>query len=116
MDINLKYADFMILDNEFITYVNAVIKNVFIKLVNFEYECLCKYVIIIIDTLAYKFNFSKSNINLFYQQLSQNNNQDIIAITYLLLPYIDDKNSYELFSEIKKLADITCKKKKKKNI
>jgi len=112
MDINLEYADFMILDNEFITYVNTVIKNVFIKLVNFEYECLCKYVIIIIDTLAYKFNFSKSNINLFYQQLSQNNNQDIIAITYLLLPYIDDKNSYELFSEIKKLADITCKKKK----
>ena len=34
---------------------------------------------------------------------------------YLLLPYIDDKNDFELFKQIFRLSDITCKKRENKD-
>ena len=35
----------------------------------------------------------------------------VISIMYLILPYINDANNYELYKQIVTLEDITCKKK-----
>jgi hypothetical protein len=69
------------------------------------------FTIILIDTIACKYNFTNKTINDFFIQICQNNNRDIISIMYLLLPYIEDKNDYELYKKIVKLEDITCLKK-----
>jgi len=93
-------------------HIKKVIKSIFIKLASLDLEVLQGFVIILIDTIACKFNIKPNTIELFFGQLSQNNDRDIISIMYLLLPYIDDKNNYELYKKITKLEDITCMKKK----
>jgi hypothetical protein len=93
-------------------HIKKVIKSIFIKLIQDELIILQKFVIMLIDIIACKYNFKKNTIDSFFGQISQNNNRDIISIMYLILPYIDDKNDFELYKKINKLEDITCMKKK----
>ena len=92
--------------------IDNVISNIFIKLMPGQLRVLQDLVIILIDTIACKYNFKENTIDNFFRQISQNENRDIISIMYLILPYIDDKNNYELYKKIQKLEDITCMKKK----
>ena len=94
-----------------IEHINNVISRIFKKLIKAELNGLQKFTVLLIDTLACKFNYNKTNIGQFIEQITQNNNRDIISIMYLLLPYIDDRNDFELFKQIYKLQDITSKKK-----
>lgn len=100
-----------IISLDFQEYIKKVIKNIFTNLIAGHLELIQRYTILLIDTIAYKFNYNNTNINNFHEQLIQNNNRDIISIMYLLLPYIDDKDNFELFKQINILSDITCKKK-----
>jgi len=93
-------------------HIKKVVNSIFIKLIPDQLDILQKFVIILIDVIACKYNFNKKTIDDFFGQLSQNKNRDIISIIYLILPYIDDKNEYEFYKKIVKLEDITCMKKK----
>ena len=96
-------------------HIKNVIKNIFIKLISEQLNILQEFIIILIDVIACKYNFTSETINSFFKQISQNENRDIISIMYLILPYIDDKNSFELYKKIEKLEDITCMKKNTNN-
>ena len=85
-------------------HIKKVINTIFIKLIPEQLVVLQQFVIILIDIIACKYNFNKKTIDGFFGQLSQNNNRDIISIMYLILPYIDDKNQFELYKKIVKLA------------
>jgi hypothetical protein len=95
-------------------YIKTVIDKLFPNLNVIECGVLTELIHIIVDTLMYKLNLS-DNINKFISQLTENDNRDMIGIIYLILPYIDDKNDYELFKKIKRLEDITCLKTNDKN-
>jgi hypothetical protein len=92
-------------------HIKNVISNIFIKLIPNDLDQISRFTILLIDTIACKYNFTKENIDKFFGQISQNSNRDIISIMYLLLPYIDDKDDFKLYKKITKLEDITCMKK-----
>jgi len=100
-----------LLNTEHVEYIKLVIKNIFINLIDYELDAIQIFTITIIDILACKFNYSKKTINEFFIQITLNRNSDIISIMYLILPYIDDRNNFELYKQIYRLKDITCKKK-----
>ena len=100
-----------LLNTEHVEYIKLVIKNIFINLIENELYVIQIFTITIIDILACKFNYSKKTINEFFIQITLNRNSDIISIMYLILPYIDDRNNFELYKQIYRLKDITCKKK-----
>jgi hypothetical protein len=106
------YNNLSLLTQNMEAHIKKVIKSIFIKLTSSDLDILQEFVIILIDIIACKFNIKPNTIELFFGQLSQNNNRDIISIMYLLLLYIDDKNNFELYKKITKLEDITCMKKK----
>jgi len=95
------------------THIDGVIDSIFIKLVTGHKKYIKLFTIYLIDCIGCKLGFTKSTINDFFRQLSQNQSRDIISIMYLLLPYIDDADNYQLYKLIVKLEDITCKKKSK---
>ena len=91
-------------------HIDGVIDSIFIKLITGHKKYIKLFTIYLIDCIGCKLGFTKSTINDFFRQLSQNQSRDIISIMYLLLPYIDDRDNYELYKLIVKLEDITCKK------
>jgi len=91
-------------------YIENVVSKIFINLIQDDLKLISRFTILLIDIIGCKYNFKKENIDYFFGQISQNSDRDIISIMYLLLPYIDDKNSFELYKKITKLEDITCMK------
>jgi hypothetical protein len=92
------------------SHIEEVIDSIFIKMVSGHKIYIKIFTTYLIDCIGCKLGFTKSTINNFFRQISQNQSRDIISIMYLLLPYIDDANSYHLYKSIVKLEDITCKK------
>jgi hypothetical protein len=63
-----------------------------------------------INYICIRFAIRPNNYELFWNQLVQNNNRDILAIFNMLLPYIDDKEgSYIKHNQIYNLSDISLK-------
>lgn len=89
---------------------NIVIKylpNMFIN----EQKKISAYTTIILIFLSYKQNIELDD---FINQIIMNNNRNIISIINMLLPYIDDKNNYEIHKSIKSITDLIENKKKTK--
>ena len=99
---------FLTSDNKL--YINKIIKTILENLNNTE----CLLVLdVYYDLLNYIYDkLLISDANSFFEQLKRNNNREIIAVLYLLFPYIDDSNNYEKFKLISKLSDITLLKNK----
>ena len=121
-------------------YINKLIKKILINLLDYEFNIiiylLCNLIDYIYIRFKFKFNIEEKknediikkddvehNINdnswdeyddtcktILWNKLINEKNKDLISIFYLLLPYIDDKNNFELFKEINKLSDISIKK------
>ncbi len=100
-----------LLTEEMDNHIDKIIDSIFTRLVSGHKDAIKKFTKILIDTIGCKLNFTPRTANQFFQQISQNSSRDIISIMYLILPYINDANSYELYKQIVKLEDITCKKK-----
>ena len=85
-------------------YIEETILYILPNLNNSEQTILKEYVYNICVLIFYKFDID--NVEKYIEKLRENNNRDIIATLFMLLPYIDDKNKYELFKKITKLNDI----------
>ena len=92
-------------------YINNLIRNkILINLVRKEYNDLIEYLYLIIEYITIRFEINKIDYNIFWHQLTQNNNRDLIAFFNLLLPFIDDKEgTFELHKQIYNLSDISTK-------
>ena len=90
-------------------YISSFLKKkLFIHLNNSEFNGIIYFLINIIDYIIIKFNIN--NFNDFWLSLIDNNNSNIIALLYLLIPYINDENNFKLFNKIINLSDISIKK------
>jgi len=105
-----EYKNYL-LTEEMDKHIDKIIDSIFTRLVSGHKDKIKIFTRILIDTIGCKLNFTKKSASGFFQQLSQNGSRDIISIMYLILPYINDANNYELYKQIVKLEDITCKKK-----
>lgn len=99
-----------LLTEEMENHIDKIINSIFTRLVPGHKNYIKLFTKILIDTIACKLNFTPSTVDGFFQQLTQNKSRDIISIMYLMLPYINDANNYELYKQIVTLEDITCKK------
>jgi hypothetical protein len=100
---------------KFEEYIENVLKTILQRLNSKELKILTNYVYNIIQIIYIKFNIEQKYVNLYINKLKENNNRDIIAITFMLLPYVDDKNDFELFKKISQFNDIYVKQKDNKN-
>jgi hypothetical protein len=90
-------------------YINEALKNILPNLISNELSLIINYTFNICNIIRYKFGIT--NIDKYIEKLIENDYRDIIAIIFMLLPYIDDKNNFELFKKINKLNDIYILKK-----
>ena len=100
-----------LLDKNFEKIIEDVIDSIFPNLEIGDLKEVKFYTVLLIQIMAFKFNFNEETIGSYQTVLTQNNNQHIYSIINLLLPYIDDKNNFELHKQIYNLSDITMKKK-----
>lgn len=92
------------IDNVFENNIRIVVNDIYTNLQGDQKDILQKYLVDIIDFVATKFNFSKNNKYVFYNQLTQNDNEDIKSFLNMLLPFVDDTRKNK--REIKNLNDI----------
>lgn len=103
----------MFLDDDKKKYISQLIKKTILTNLN-EYDCdfLLDHLFKLINFVYNR--FSINNMIDFWNQLTDNNNKDIIALFNLLLPYINDnEGSYTLHKQIRLLSDISMKKNSK---
>jgi hypothetical protein len=100
---------FLTTDNKL--YIGIVIKSILSNLNNTEYDDLLNIYFDLVNFIHDKLLIRDSAK--FFEQLKRNKNREIIAILYLLFPYIDDSNNYEKYKLIKNLSDITLLKSNK---
>ena len=74
----------------------------------YEKNLIKKMMISLLTLIYFKFHF-ESEVQ-FINQLSNNNNQDIRMILFLLLPYIEDDNNFQIHKSIKNLKDLSISK------
>lgn len=101
--INMNNNNYFAIDS-FKIMVHDTIKDVFPKLNENDVDYLNNVTIQLIENIARKNNFEPTNF--FYKQFKQNNKRDIKAIILLLLPFVDDKNNYQLYKKIKDLNQL----------
>ena len=90
-------------------YINNIVIKYLPNMVLNEQKKISAYTTIILIFISYKQNIE---IDDFIDQIIMNNNRNIISIINMLLPYIDDKNDYEIHKNIKSITDLIEKKKK----
>lgn len=102
----------MIVTNEFKTYIyNFIRKNILSNLDLDEFNQIINLFYDLINFVAVRFNIDPNDSGKFSDQLKQNNNQDLLALFNLLLPYINDNGgTYDLHKKIYNLKDISIKK------
>ena len=103
--------EYYFIDRYFESHIRDVINNLFIKLNSYDKDILIKYVLGLIDLIAYQFNFNMEKKELYYSQFKQNNNRDIIGVINLILPFIDDSDGYALQKELESFNDLYIAKK-----
>jgi hypothetical protein len=106
MEINLRMLseedDFT---DQFKLYIYRDIDTIF-PLLNKTEKDLIKRMMISLLVLIYKrFNFEIEQT--FYIQLSDNNNQDIRMILFLLFPYMNDNDNFKIHKRIQYLKDLS---------
>jgi len=97
------------IDNDLLRHIkNVIYYDLFVNLIEEEKDELIKYVKKLIWIMYKKFNIEYDN---FKAQMILNNNQDIISLILLLLPYIDTKEDFINFKKLRELNDIITLKK-----
>jgi len=113
----------LFLDDKYKNHINKVIQNIYPSLNSIDLNFLQEKTHDLINYIHLKFiikTYANQDIiyqtsNKFFEQLCRKNNREIIAICNLLLPFIDDKNSYEKHKLIKSFKDISNLVDKKEN-
>ena len=96
--------------NEFKLYIR---NNILTSLNQNEFDELMNYLMITINYIINKIVINNFNLDIFINQLKQNNYRDLIAIFNLLLPLINDDNgSYIYHKMIYNISDISTLKNK----
>jgi hypothetical protein len=103
------------LSNTFSSIIAQTVNNMFPVLIGKDKEYLINAMCETILVIGYKFNFIPSYGNEFYNQLVQNDYQDIKALIILLLPFIDDDAENTKKSSLVSFDDLYTKKKEMKN-
>lgn len=92
-------------------YIQNIIKDRLLSNLNTtEFDQLIEIYFKLLEDIYIKLLIDAKEDELFFDQLKRNKDRDIIAILFLLLPYINDSNNYEKFKMIRELSDITTKK------
>lgn len=93
-------------------YISNLIRNKILPNLNkYEFDILMERLVLLIEYISIRFAIEPFKYDLFWHQLTQNDNRDIIALFNLLLPYIDDvEGSFSLHHKIYSLSDISTKK------
>lgn len=92
---NLSNKQYIFINDNFKSYIINSIKNVFPKLNGEDtnvLQLLLEYLIEYI-TVKYFYLYDEKPKKYMYDQWTQNNNRDIIALLLALLPFINDKNN-----------------------
>jgi hypothetical protein len=92
--------------DEFSNYIGDVLKKLFINLNIKDLNLIQTLVCFVINIIGIKFGFRKRKRENLIKQFKQNNNRDIYAVVNIILPYIDDKNNFELFKELKSFQQL----------
>lgn len=95
-----------------INLINKVIRDILPNLNESDLKWIQTKVAGVIQALYASFHLTAAD----FHQFTQNNNRDIVAVLNFLLPYIDDKDGFELHSRIKSFEDIGSLKQKITNI
>ena len=96
--------------NEFKLYIR---NNILTSLNQNEFDELMNYLMTTINYIINKIVINNFNLDIFINQLKQNNYRDLIAIFNLLLPLINDDNgSYIYHKMIYNISDISTLKNK----
>ena len=101
------YMENTIFTESFISYIYLDFDYIFPLLNLNEKNIIKKMMLSILKLIYYKFHF-ESEVQ-FYNQLSKNNNQDIRMILFLLFPFIDDKNNFQIHKSIINLKDLSVR-------
>jgi hypothetical protein len=96
--------------DSFINNIHRDIDYIFPVLNIYEKNLIKKMMISLLTLIYFKFHF-ESELQ-FNNQLSNNNNQDIRMILFLLLPYIEDDNNFQIHKSILNLKDLSISKNK----
>lgn len=97
------------------TYIEDLIRtNVLTSLIKSEFDVVIDGFKVLVNYLANKLSFDKTNVSDYITLLKENNNRHIYSLFKMLFPHIDDTNNFALFKEITQLSDISCKKKPQK--
>jgi len=102
----------MFLEDKHKKYIDNVIQNVYSSLNQIDLKFLQEKTHNLIDHIHTKFLIKIIDNDKFFEQLKRNKNREIIAVTNLLLPFIDDKNLYKKNKLITKFEDISDLEKK----
>jgi len=90
--------------------INTDIDYIFPLLNIYEKNLIKKMMMSLLTLIYFKFHF-ESELQ-FFNQLSNNNNQDIRMILFLLFPYIEDDNNFQIHKSITNLKDLSISKSK----
>jgi len=92
----------------FILYIESTVNSIFPALDTTEKNMINKMVKSLVTLIFFRFNFETENQ--YYLKLKDNNNQDLVMIILLLIPYMNDANNYKIHHNLKKLSDIGMNK------
>ena len=98
-----------VFSQQFINYIHLDIDYIFPILNNTEKNLIKEMMISLLVLIYARFHFSDETQ--FFKQLSDNNNQDIRMILFLLFPYINDDNNFKIHKSIINLKDLSVKEK-----
>lgn len=101
---NLKEYKYNDIQNEFKKYIIIFFNNWFIKLNKMDLEILIEITFFLIIRIKKLFFINDDD---FIFQFTKNNNQDIKAITFLYLPYLND-NGTNIYNNLYDLNEIIC--------
>ena len=82
----------------FKNYIYSDIDTIFPLLNKVEKDIIKRMHMSLIVLIYYRFHFESEQI--FYQQLTKGNNQDIRMILFLLLPYINDIDNFKIHKNL----------------
>jgi hypothetical protein len=115
MDI-INNIDFNFINENYKNYIRYYIKSkILINLNNTELEYIINMLLTLIEYISIRFCFDKTIYDEYWYELIQNNHKALIGLFNLILPYIDDKNNFELHKKIYYISDISKEKDKDGN-
>ena len=112
--LNYKY---IFVNEDMKNHIKNIVKKIFPKLKDKEINYINILTWYLIEDISLKFfDIDNDSISIFYNQWKQNNNQDIISVILMLLPFIDDKNNNKLHRNLTNLNHILFNSEEESNI